>query len=105
MPTTEPCKSDVSREETAGEQSQQPVLTAYIEPGCSACRGTLEVIERVRRELPAVEIEVVDVSDEEGRRHDGVFAVPTLVLDGRIISLGIPTWSGLEPQLRDALTE
>jgi hypothetical protein len=105
MPTTEPVEPRSAGKDPAAHSDARPLLTAYVEPGCPSCGGTLDVIDRVRRELPGVDVEVVDVSIDAKDRHEGVFAVPTLVLDGRIISLGTPTWSGLAPQLRAALEE
>lgn len=83
--------------------AEGPRLMVYVESGCSSCGNALEFAERVRRELPAVTVEVVDITLSSDQRPDGVFAVPTIVLDGKIVSLGTPTWQRLAPLLREAV--
>ena len=74
-------------------------LCVYVEPGCRSCAHALELVERIRREYPAVEIEVIDVGVSSDRLPDGVFAAPTLVLDGEVIALGTPSWKGVSSTL------
>ena len=79
-------------------------LTVYVEEGCRACGHALEVIERVQREFPALRISTVDLGGVSSHEiPNGVFAAPTFVLDGEVISLGTPTWERLAPLLRSAL--
>lgn len=79
-------------------------LTLYVEEGCRACGHALEVIERVQREFPALRVGTVDLGGVSSREiPSGVFAAPTFVLDGEVISLGTPTWERLAPLLRSAL--
>jgi disulfide oxidoreductase YuzD len=47
---------------------------------------------RVRAEYPSVEVRVIDIGVSSEQLADGVFAVPTMVLDGEVISLGTPSW-------------
>ncbi len=74
-------------------------LCVYVEPGCQSCAHALELAERVRREYPAVELEVIDIGVSSDRLPDGVFAVPTLVLDGEVVALGTPSWEGVSRTL------
>lgn len=79
-------------------------LTLYVEQGCRACGHALEVLERVQHEFPALRVGAVDLGGVSSREiPDGVFAAPTFVLDGEVISLGTPTWERLAPLLRSAL--
>jgi arsenite/tail-anchored protein-transporting ATPase len=64
--------------------------------GCSKCRSTIGVIERVARDRGvAVEITKVE-SPEEIRRH-GVHATPAVVIDERVVhSGGIPSHEAVQ---------
>jgi hypothetical protein len=55
--------------------------------------------------FPALEVEVVDLSRTEVDRPDYVFAVPTFVLNGRVLSLGNPRRSRLLAAVESAFRE
>ena len=67
-------------------------LCLYVERGCRFCAHALEFVERIHAEYPAVEVQVIDIGVSSEQLPDGVFAVPTMVLDGELISLGTPSW-------------
>ena len=79
-------------------------LTLYVEEGCRACAHALEVLGRVQQEFPELEISTIDLGRVSSKEvPNGVFAAPTFVLDGEVISLGTPTWERIAPVLRSAL--
>jgi hypothetical protein len=81
-----------------------PSLTLFVEEGCRACAHALEVLEQVRREFAGLRVSSIDLgSVSSDEVPPGVFAAPTFVLDGEVISLGTPTWERLSPLLRRAL--
>jgi hypothetical protein len=45
--------------------------------------------------VPGLAVQVIDLADPSATRPSSVFAVPTYVLDGRIVSLGNPMMEGL----------
>jgi hypothetical protein len=62
------------------------------------------VAERVRRDLPAVEVQVIDLNLATGQEHpEEIFAVPTFTLDGALVSLGTPAWEELAAKIEAAL--
>lgn len=75
-------------------------LEIYVESDCSTCAYAYELAERVRREMPWVEVRVVDVTDPRAQVPTSVFAVPTYLLNGRTISLGNPREADLLAALR-----
>lgn len=80
------------------------VLRVYVDEGCFACEHALEVAERVRRDLPAVEVQIINLHlATEQDRPEEVFAVPTFTLDGAIVSLGTPTWEDLTAKIEAVL--
>ena len=76
-------------------------LRVYVEEGCWACAESRRVVTEVARTFPEVQIEILDVTNAP--RPEAVFAVPTYVLDGRVISLGNPYVHELCYHLQDAL--
>lgn len=78
-------------------------LRIYVSQHCWSCEEALRLADLVKTDFPEVSLEIVDFKDGEGANPDGVFAVPTYVLDGRIISLGNPSAGELFTRLSKAL--
>ena len=76
----------------AASRASVVTLCLYVESGCRSCANALELARRVRAEYPSVEVRVIDIGVSSEQLADGVFAVPTMVLDGEMISLGTPSW-------------
>jgi len=78
-------------------------LTVYVEPGCSSCHAAREVAHRVRSIYPEIRVRVVDLSEVSSDEvPDEVFAAPTFLLDGEVVSLGTPAWGTLTALLERA---
>ena len=56
-------------------------LTLYTKPDCCLCEEALEVIERVRHEIP-LDLEEVDVSSDRDLVDRYGEAVPVVLIDG-----------------------
>ena len=78
-------------------------LEIYVEAGCLSCGRALELAEEVTRLYPRLMVEVVDISQTERVLPDSVFAVPTYILDGRVVSLGNPSQVELSALIELAL--
>lgn len=87
------------------ESGRRPALAVYVGEDCPSCQTALEVAERARREFPHVDVSVVDLGVSSERQPAGVFAVPTFVLDGEVVSLGTPSWERLRPLLLATLED
>lgn len=82
------------------QQHRRHVLEIYIAPGCAGCDiARQRAMEMRALALPDVEVEVIDLSDPAAVRPWQVFAVPTYLLDGAVLSLGNPELSCLVAQL------
>ncbi|MDX1613637.1 MAG: hypothetical protein R3300_04955 [Candidatus Promineifilaceae bacterium] len=75
-------------------------LHVYVAQECWFCDEARRLVAKLGPQFPHVTIELRDLDD--ARRPDAVFATPTYVLDGRIISLGNPTESQLSKHLTNA---
>jgi hypothetical protein len=66
-------------------------LEIYIAESCFGCERAREIASKVRAwQLPHVTVHLRDLNDRDVVRPDRVFAVPTYLLDGLVISLGNP---------------
>lgn len=66
------------------------LLQIFIESHCSSCRRAAALAEQARGRFPALRVEVVNLSEAGTEPPEEVFAVPTFLLDGAVLSLGNP---------------
>ncbi len=74
------------------------VLQVFVELACEACRRAIQLAEGVDAAYPQLAVDIVDIRNRENERDD-VFAVPTFVLDDRVLSLGNPQESTLRREI------
>lgn len=75
-------------------------LQVYIADDCWTCEETKRIVADMASQFPELAVELLDLNEVE--RPDEVFAVPTYLLNGRVISLGNPTRQELRQKLVDA---
>lgn len=71
------------------------MLQVFVAAGCNVCDHARAVARRVTEEFHEVRVDVVDIDEEPERVPSTVFAVPSYVLNGAVISLGNPSWEQL----------
>lgn len=74
-----------------------PKLDVYISDSCWSCEETPQIVADIRKQFPDIEIVLLDIDPAEWPQE--IFAVPTYVLDGKVISLGNPSRERLETKL------
>jgi hypothetical protein len=75
-------------------------LEVFVLPHCFGCETAHRLAERVRAQaLPHLDVRLVDLSAAGAVRPATVFAVPTYLLDGRVLCLGNPEEEWLLAQL------
>ncbi len=78
----------------------QSVLEIYVAPGCIASETARDLAGTIRTaDRPGLEVRLVDLGEPDTVLPSAVFAVPTYLLDGRVISLGNPDESWLLARL------
>ncbi|MEZ4502816.1 MAG: thioredoxin family protein [Dehalococcoidia bacterium] len=87
------------------DRSVAPRLDVYVQSSCPACAEALRTVERARAAWPALEARVQWVDVAGVPPPPQVFAVPTLMLDGELVSLGTPSWPELAARVRRAFEE
>lgn len=65
-------------------------LDVYISPDCWSCQETPRIIADVTALLPNVAVEIINIA-EMNNPPEAIFAVPTYLINGRVVSLGNPT--------------
>lgn len=60
------------------------------------------MLRRVAAEFDDVATRLIDLSVSSEQKPDAVFAVPTFMLDGRVVSLGTPSWASIVETLKRA---
>lgn len=72
-------------------------LTVYIADDCWSCNETQRILDDVMPHFPDLLLKLVNTSQQPLPDH--IFAVPTYLLNGKIISLGNPTRDALYKRL------
>ena len=80
-----------------------PKLDVYLTEHCFGCTEARRLAEAAARHFPGLAVRVVDLEREPEARPDGLVAVPTYMLDGRVVSLGNPRQRDLFRCLERAL--
>jgi len=81
-------------------------LTVYVEEGCTSCHAAREVAARVRETYPEVDVRLIDLGEVSSDEvPSDVFAAPTFLLDGEVVSLGTPAWETLTALIEHVPTD
>lgn len=72
-------------------------LDVYVSEGCWSCQETRRIVAEMRDQFPHIEIALFESEPESW--PELIFAVPTYVLNGRVISLGNPRRHELQRKL------
>ncbi len=78
-------------------------LEVYVSSQCLNCDEAVRLAEEAAVRYPSVIVRVVDLDQEGSPPPDPVVAVPTYVLDGRVVSLGNPYPEELFARLHEAV--
>lgn len=66
-------------------------LRLYVKDGCPTCPAALALFDRIADQFD-LDARVVNLDLSWEDKPNEVFAVPTFTLDGRVVSLGTPSW-------------
>jgi len=75
------------------------VLEVFVTPGCEACEHARMLALRAAEEFHDLDVAVIDLDETAAELPPQVFAVPTFLLNGTIVSLGNPSWERLSTLL------
>ena len=72
------------------------VLKIFVLTGCRGCKQALALADWLRREVPQLMVEVIDLAVDPDASRGRVFAVPAYVYDNRQIFIGNPSREELD---------
>lgn len=67
-----------------------PTLNVYIAEHCPGCAEARQVAAAIERDYPHVAVAIIDIGQPDAVVPEAVFATPTYLLNGRVVSLGNP---------------
>jgi alkyl hydroperoxide reductase subunit AhpF len=68
-----------------------PRLEVYVSSECPNCGEAVRLAEEAAARYPSVVVRIIDLDELDGKPPpDPVVAVPTYLLNGRVVSLGNP---------------
>ena len=74
-------------------------LSIYVTRHCAVCQYALELAAYIREHYAHVELRIVELETTTEPIPDSVFATPTYLLNGRVWSLGNPSFRQIEDAL------
>lgn len=77
-------------------------LQVYVREDCWTCAESRRIVSEIAPQFPQIAVELLDL--ESTNQPENIFAVPTYVLDGRVIFLGNPYREQLRQEIQDALS-
>lgn len=79
-------------------------LQVFVKSDCEVCSRARQLARDADEQFPNLQVDIVDMSKTQPDRDD-VFAVPTFVLEDRVLSLGNPQESELHDEVASLLSE
>jgi len=87
------------------EEAMAPKLQVVVGSQCPNCNVARRVAGDLARAIPQLEVEIIDLDVPGTVRPAATFAVPTFLLNGRILWLGNPTLGEAIERLKELLHE
>ncbi len=86
------------------QRKEAPRLEVYVSTMCPNCGEAVRLAEEAAARYPDAVVRVIDLDQLDGRPPpDPVVAVPTYLLNGRVVSLGNPYPEELFARLHEAI--
>jgi len=79
-------------------------LKVFVSGHCRNCQEAMRLAREIEASYPDLIVEVVTLDAVQAPENCDVFAVPTYILNDKVISLGNPRQRWLEQQIDDLMT-
>lgn len=66
------------------------LVQIVVAPGCTGYNEARRLAAEVKQRFPLASVHLIDILANPSQQPAGVVAVPTYLIDGRIVSLGTP---------------
>jgi alkyl hydroperoxide reductase subunit AhpF len=84
-------------------RKEAPRLEVYVSSECMNCEEAVRLAEEAAARFPTASVRVIDLDMRGSPPPDPVVAVPTYVLNGRVVSLGNPDSEELFARVRESV--
>lgn len=82
------------------------ILEVFVHTGCASERSARDVAREIQRLMPELQVQIRPVDQDPERAESAeISIVPAFVLDGKLVSVGVPTLEWLFAQLQQASRE
>ena len=81
------------------------VLQIVVASDCFGCEEALRLQREVLERFPELPVELIDIEAEADKKPAAVVAVPSYLIDGKIIFVGNPRFEELSARLSSAMFE
>ncbi len=83
----------------------KPILKIFVSENCHGCDEALSVAAKIeQKHSKFLDVEIIDITDARAVVPEAVFATPTFMLNGRIVSLGNPSPKDITQWVAQATT-
>ena len=83
--------------------TKRPKLEIYFAERCKGSAVAVRTAKLLRKKMPLVEVNLIDLAQKEVTVPEDVFSVPTYRLDGKVISIGNPDKAQILDLVRTAV--
>jgi small redox-active disulfide protein 1 len=69
-------------------------IEVFYSPTCPYCPAAIKIVRKIEKELPQIEVEEINTFTVKGQLKaikNGVYAVPTIILNGKERIVGVPS--------------
>ncbi len=80
-----------------------PVLRVFVAAHCANCEEASTIAAQIAEDYSEINVEIIDISHPQAVVPEPVFAIPTFMLNDRIISLGTPYLKEIARLVEEAL--
>lgn len=81
------------------------ILEVFVSAHCWQCPEARDLAEAMKEEFFPLDVRVIDLDKPSAYKPTVVFAVPTFLLNGKVVSLGTPSRDALRLQIESTLNE
>ncbi len=99
------CRIDpVIKEKAASRHNRRRArLAVFVSAHCWQCPEARSIAEDMGDEFDSLDVRVVDLDNPLAQKPASVFAVPTFLLNGKVVSIGTPSRDALRYRIKNAL--
>jgi mono/diheme cytochrome c family protein len=84
-------------------KAQAARLQVVVSSHCFSCHQSGEIAQTLAREFPNLYVQIINLDEPQAVKPEAVFAVPTFLLNERIVSLGNPYPHEIRHQIEKVL--